>query len=347
MDRLDIQSMYIEEIAQWLEAKGYPKFHAKQIFAWLHLRYAKSFAEMTDLPKNIRAELEKGFFIVTIKTKKKLASSIDDTVKYLYELPDGELVESVLMKYHHGYTVCVSTQIGCKMGCTFCASCKNGFVRNLAASEILAQVSSAAQDIGVRISNVVMMGMGEPLDNFDASLRFIRLVTSPQGMNIGCRHISLSTSGVVTNIYRLADLKLPITLSISLHASDDSTRSRIMPVNRKWDISALINACRYFLSKGGRRISFEYALIQGENDSDAAADALATLLCDLQCHVNLIPVNNVRENKFLPPDRKRILHFQKRLEAHGINATVRRTLGADVNASCGQLRNQNLKKPIF
>lgn len=344
MDRVDIRSMYTEEIAQWLEEKGFPKFHAKQIFAWLHQRFVQSFTEMTDLPKNLRAELEKGFYIVTIKTKKKLASSIDDTIKYLYELPDGELVESVLMKYHHGYTVCVSTQIGCKMGCTFCASCKNGFVRNLTASEILAQVAAAGQDIGMRISNIVMMGMGEPLDNFDASIRFIRLVTSPQGMHIGCRHISLSTSGVVPNLYRLADLQLPVTLSVSLHASNDVTRSRIMPVNRTWNIAALLASCRYFLAQGGRRISFEYALIQGENDSDAAADALAALLRDLQCHVNLIPVNNVRENQFLPPERKRVLHFQKRLETHGINATVRRTLGADVNASCGQLRNQNLKQ---
>lgn len=344
MDKADIRSMYIEEIADWLAAGGFPKFHAGQIFAWLHQKFAQSFAEMTDLPKNLRAELEKGFYIVTIKTKKKLASSIDDTIKYLYELPDGELVESVLMRYHHGYTICVSTQIGCKMGCTFCASCKNGFVRNLTAAEILAQVAAAGQDAGVRISNIVMMGMGEPLDNFDASIRFIRLVTSPQGMNIGCRHISLSTSGVVPNLYRLADLRLPVTLSVSLHASNDAARSRIMPVNRKWDIGALLTACRYFLSQGGRRISFEYALIQGENDADADADALAALLKGMQCHVNLIPVNNVRENRFLPPDRSRVLRFQKRLEARGLNATVRRTLGADVNASCGQLRNQNLTK---
>ena len=335
--------MYLSEIEAWLTDNNFPKFHGKQIFTWLHQKSVTSFDEMTNLSKNLRAELQNSFYIVTIKTKKKLASSIDDTVKYLYELPDGELVESVLMKYHHGYTVCVSTQIGCKMGCTFCASCKNGFIRNLTASEILAQVTAASKDMGVRISNIVMMGMGEPLDNFENSIRFIRLVTSPDGLNIGCRHISLSTSGVVPNIYKLADMQLPVTLSISLHASDDETRNRIMPVNHKWNIEELLKACRYFLAQGGRRISFEYALISGENDSVSTADALANLLKGMLCHVNLIPVNSVEENKYCPPDKKRILQFQKRLEAHGITATVRRTLGSDVNASCGQLRNQNLK----
>ncbi|MBQ7288253.1 MAG: 23S rRNA (adenine(2503)-C(2))-methyltransferase RlmN [Clostridia bacterium] len=342
MGKTDIRSMYICEIADWLAVGGFPKFHAKQIFSWLHQKFVQSFEEMTDLPKKLRAELEKSFYIVTIKTKKKLASAIDDTIKYLYELPDGELVESVLMKYHHGYTVCVSTQIGCKMGCTFCASCKNGFVRNLFASEILAQVVAAEQDAGVRVSNVVMMGMGEPLDNFEASLRFIRLVTAPEGMNIGCRHISLSTSGVVPNIYKLADLQLPVTLSVSLHASDDTTRSRIMPVNQKWNIAELLKACRYFLEHNGRRISFEYALIHGENDTVRDADDLAALLKGMLCHVNLIPVNNVHENQYIAPNKKSILQFQKRLETRGITATVRRTLGSDVNASCGQLRNQNL-----
>ncbi len=342
MAKTDIRSMYISEIADWLTANGFPKFHAKQIFTWLHQKMVLSFEEMTDLPKKLRGELENSFYIVTIKTKKKLASNIDDTVKYLYELPDGELVESVLMKYHHGYTVCVSTQIGCKMGCTFCASCKNGFVRDLTASEILAQVVAAGADMGVRISNIVMMGMGEPLDNFENSLRFIHLVTSPDGLNIGCRHISLSTSGIVPNIYKLADLRLPVTLSISLHAFDDETRCRIMPVNHKWNIDALLKACRYFQEQGGRRISFEYALISGVNDAVSGADELASLLKGLQCHVNLIPVNNVAENGYTPPNKKRIQQFRDRLEAHGLTATVRRTLGADVNASCGQLRNQNL-----
>lgn len=342
MAKLDIRSMYISEIADWLTAHRFPKFHAKQIFVWLHQKWVNSFEEMTDLPKKLRMELANSFYIVTIKTKKKLASRIDDTVKYLYALPDGELLESVLMKYRHGYTVCVSTQIGCKMGCTFCASCKNGFVRNLTASEILAQVAAANQDAKVRVSNIVMMGMGEPLDNFDSVLRFIQLVTSADGMCIGCRHISLSTSGVVPNIYKLADLQLPITLSVSLHASDDATRSRIMPVNHKWNIAELLKACRYFLNNNGRRISFEYALIRGQNDSVEEADALAALLKGMLCHVNLIPVNAVEESGFSSPGRKNVMHFQQRLQSHGITATIRRTLGADVHASCGQLRNQNL-----
>lgn len=343
MGKTDIKSLYLNELADWLNDHGYPKFHSKQIFVWLHQRFVKSFDEMTDLPKKLRADLENSFIIVTLNVKKRLDSDIDDTVKYLYQLPDGELIESVVMKYHHGYTICVSTQIGCKMGCEFCASCKNGFVRNLNASEILEQIVYAQNDLGIRISNVVMMGMGEPLDNFEQSIRFINLVNSELGLNIGCRHISLSTSGVVPNIYKLADMHLPITLSISLHASDDETRSKIMPVNRKWNIKELLDACRYYQKNDGRRISFEYALISGKNDDTASADRLADLLNGIQSHINLIPVNNVDGTNFVPPDKQRIAAFQNRLIKRGITATVRRTLGSDVNASCGQLRNRNIK----
>ena len=300
----------------------------------------ESYDEMTNIPVSLREQLNDISYIATVKALRKYVSQIDGTIKYVYELFDGELIESVLMKYEHGYTVCISTQVGCRMGCKFCASGIYGLTRNLTASEMLAQITYAQRDNDIRISNVVMMGMGEPLDNFENSIQFLKLVSDENGLNIGLRHISLSTSGVVSGIKRLAEYNMPITLSISLHAPNDEIRSQTMPVNKKWNIEALLSACREYQKITTRRISFEYALIEGINDSDACAKELATRLKGIMCHVNLIPANPVKENTFKKPDRKAIMAFQKKLENYGITATIRRTLGADINASCGQLKKK-------
>ena len=295
---------------------------------------------MLNVPLSLRVKLEQECFIANVKIVKRLVSRIDGTVKYLYKLYDGEYIETVLMKYEHGYTVCVSTQVGCRMGCKFCASGLNGLKRNLSASEILAQIITASKDNGIRISNVVMMGIGEPLDNFENVERFLNLVGDKNGLGIGFRHISLSTSGVVSGIEKLAKLNIPITLSISLHAPSDEIRNQIMPVNKKWNIEQLLDACKKYQKITTRRISFEYALIEGVNDSKECAQLLAKRLSGIMCHVNLIPANPVKENSFKKPDTTSIKRFQGFLEAKGVNATIRRTLGADINASCGQLRNK-------
>ncbi len=338
----DINSLLPEDLAEYLREAGYPDFHAKQIFAWVHGRGADGFAAMSDLPLPLRERLGKDFYIVTLISKKTLASADGDTVKYLYALPSGELLETVLMRYRHGLSVCVSTQIGCRMGCRFCASHRNGFVRNLTPGEIAAQVTACERAAGERVSSVVMMGMGEPLDNFSGTVGAVRLLTHPAGVGIGARHISVSTCGVVPGILELAKTGLPVTLSVSLHAVSDERRSAIMPVNRRWGIGELLAACREYQAKGGRRISFEYALIAGQNSSPADADTLARLLWGITAHVNLIPVNPVEGAGFSPPDRRAAEAFRDRLISHGVNATIRRTLGADIGASCGQLRNRNL-----
>lgn len=339
MALLDIKSMTIEELEDLMKEYGQPRYRAGQIFTWLHSGIA-AFEDMTDIPKNLRFLLKENCYIANVEIERKLVSEIDGTVKYLYKLHDGEFIESVLMKYEHGYTVCISTQVGCRMGCKFCASGLHGLVRDLTASEMLSQVKMAELDNGIRVSNVVMMGMGEPLDNFDNSVRFLRLISNDKGMNIGLRHISLSTSGVVTGIKRLADENMPITLSISLHTPFDDARSEIMPVNRKWNIDKLMAACKEYQSVTGRRISFEYAMIKGVNDSIKHADALKTRLKGIMCHVNLIPANPVVENNFTRSDDKNVRAFCNYLNDNGVNTTVRRTLGADINASCGQLRNK-------
>ena len=338
-DKLDIRSMSLDALGELLSDLGQPKFRALQIFKWLQSG-VESFDEMTNIPLNLRQKLEDISYIATVKALRRYVSKIDGTVKYVYELFDGELIESVLMKYEHGYTVCISTQVGCRMGCKFCASGIYGLTRNLTASEMLAQITYAQRDNNIRVSNIVMMGMGEPLDNFDNSVKFLKLVSDDNGLNIGLRHISLSTSGVVTGIKKLAEYNMPITLSISLHAPNDEIRSSTMPVNKKWNIDALLNACREYQKVTTRRISFEYALIEGVNDSDENAKELAGRLKGIMCHVNLIPANPVKENTFKKPDRKAIIAFQKKLESYGITATIRRTLGADINASCGQLKKK-------
>ena len=336
--------MNLEAITQLVVDLNQPKFRALQLFKWLQSG-VQGFDEMTNIPISLRERLNEIGYIATVKPLKRYVSQIDGTIKYVYELYDGELIESVLMKYEHGYTVCISTQVGCRMGCKFCASGLFGLTRNLTASEMLAQITYAQRDNNIRISNVVMMGMGEPLDNFDNSIQFLKLVSDENGLNIGLRHISLSTSGVVSGIKRLAEYNLPITLSISLHAPNDEIRNRTMPVNKKWNIDALLSACREYQKVTTRRISFEYALIEGINDSDACAKELVTRLKGIMCHVNLIPANPVKENTFKKPDRKAIIAFQKKLESLGLNATIRRTLGADIDASCGQLK-QKTKEEI-
>ncbi|MBQ9965859.1 MAG: 23S rRNA (adenine(2503)-C(2))-methyltransferase RlmN [Clostridia bacterium] len=339
MEKIDIKSMEIDELTSFLETLGEPKFRAKQIFKWLHSGVT-DFDKMSDIKISLREKLKELCYIADVEIIERYKSRLDETVKYLYKLYDGELIESVLMKYEHGYTVCISTQVGCRMGCSFCASGINGLKRNLTASEMLSQIMAAERDNDIRVSNVVMMGMGEPLDNFDNSVKFLKLVSNDNGMNIGLRHISLSTSGVVSGIKRLAEYNFPITLSISLHAPFNDIRSGMMKVNKKWNIEELLSACREYQSVTTRRISFEYALIEGVNDSAECARELARILKGIMCHVNLIPANPVKENTFKKPDKTKIIKFQKMLIDCGLNATVRRTLGSDIDASCGQLRSK-------
>lgn len=339
MVKTDIKSLTVEELENLITDMGEPKFRAGQIFKWLQ-GGVTSFDQMTDIPLKLRARLKNDCYIASLKILRKLRSRIDGTVKYLYELYDGETIESVLMKYEHGYSLCISTQVGCRMGCSFCATGLGGIVRNLTSSEMLAQITTAQLDESIRISNVVMMGMGEPLDNFENSVRFLQLVSHPKGLNIGLRHISLSTCGLVSGIEKLKEYNFPITLSVSLHAPFDSIRSDMMPINKRWSIEELLKACREYQKVTTRRISFEYALIEGVNDSEECADRLAKILKGIMCHINLIPVNPVKENSNKSPDKNKILKFQKRLNEKGLNTTVRRTLGADINASCGQLRRK-------
>ena len=333
----DIKSMTRDEITDALTAMGEASFRGKQVFAWLH-GGATSFDEMSNLSKELRAKLAEQFYITAPRVARKQISQLDGTIKYLWELRDGNCIETVLMSYRHGNTVCISSQVGCRMGCRFCASTVAGRVRDLAPSEMLDQVLFTQRCSGVEISNIVLMGIGEPLDNFDNVLRFLELVNHPEGLNIGMRHISLSTCGVIPGIDRLAELGLQLTLSVSLHAPDSATRSRIMPVNKSYDVDELFDACHRYFRKTGRRISFEYAMIDGVNDSDAQADLLAKKIRGMPGHVNLIPLNNVVESEFRPS--RRVALFQKRLESRGVTATVRRSLGGDIDASCGQLRRK-------
>ncbi|MBQ2756547.1 MAG: 23S rRNA (adenine(2503)-C(2))-methyltransferase RlmN [Oscillospiraceae bacterium] len=340
----DIKSMSPDELAEEFKAKKLPAFRAKQVFAWLHQKRATSFAEMTDLPAAMREQLDGEYVIHSVKIERKLVSKIDGTVKYLYRLDDGETVEAVLMHYKHGTSLCVSTQAGCKMGCTFCASTIAGFERNLLPSEMLDEVYAAQQDSGERVDGMVLMGIGEPLDNFDNVIKFLRLVSCKEGQNMGMRHISLSTCGLVDKIYDLMEMDLQLTLSISLHASNDERRKKLMPVARRWSIAELLKACREYYKRTGRRISFEYALIGGENDSEADAEELAALLGGSGCHVNLIQVNKVEESGYKRGTRENTERFRALLEKRGINATIRRELGSDINAACGQLRREQKQK---
>ena len=340
---IDLKAMTLEEMTSAFREMGEPAFRGKQVFTWLH-KGATSFDEMTNLSKAFREKLKAAFFITAPQVARKQQSRLDGTIKYLWELQDGNCIETVLMQYHHGNTVCISSQVGCRMGCAFCASTIAGRVRNLTPSEMLDQVLFTQLDSGLPISNIVLMGIGEPMDNLDTVLRFLELVNHPDGMNIGMRHISLSTCGVVPGIERLADLGLQLTLSVSLHAPDTETRSKIMPVNRAYDVDKLFAACHRYFQKTGRRISFEYALINGVNDTEDCALILAKRLKGMLCHINLIPANPVKENSFTRPDEQRVRRFCDRLNALGLNTTVRRTLGADIDASCGQLRRSHIQE---
>ncbi len=336
----DLRSLTTEQITARITEMGYPAFRGKQIADWLNKGCASP-DDMTNLPLALREELKQRFYIPGVTILEKWQSRLDETTKYLFQLSDGETVESVLMSYRHGWSQCLSTQVGCRMGCSFCATGMGGLSRNLTAAEMIAQIESAQRDRGIRVSSVVLMGMGEPLDNYDNVLRFLRMLSEPDGVHIGMRHVSLSTCGLVDQIYRLMEENLQLTLSVSLHAPNDAIRSRLMPVNKRYPIDDLLTACRKYAEVTGRRISFEYAMIHGVNDSDACAEELASRLRGMLCHVNLIPANEVKGKEHKRSTAQRLKQFSHILEQRGLTVTVRRTLGADINASCGQLRRQH------
>lgn len=345
----DILSMTFEELSEEFSALKIQKFRAKQVYEWLHKHLASDYDEMSNLPKALREELAEKFPLYTCKIARKQVSKLDSTVKYLFEMHDGDFVESVVMKYKYGYTICVSSQVGCKMGCAFCASTLGGFKRSLLPGEILSQLYTAQKDLGERISHIVLMGMGEPLDNYDNVMRFLELITDEKGLNVSMRNISLSTCGIVPKIRELLNKHMQLTLSISLHAPSDELRSRIMPINNRYSVDELLRICRKYAAETSRRISFEYAMLAGVNDSDECAALLASKLKGMLCHVNLIPVNEVAESPFKPSSHDRVERFVEILGKSGINATVRRKLGSDIDASCGQLRqkeNKNRKKGV-
>ena len=341
MEKTDIKSLDYDELKDFFVSIGEKPFRAKQVYQWMHEKQAASFDEMTNLSKSLQEKLKNECRFVSLKQEAVQISKIDGTRKYLFALDDGNVIESVLMRYKHGNSVCISSQVGCRMGCKFCASTLAGKVRDLTPSEMLDQVLFTQLDSGREISNIVLMGIGEPMDNRKNVLRFLELINHPDGLNIGMRHISLSTCGVVPGIDALAEDNLQLTLSVSLHAPDSATRSRIMPVNNAYDVEELFAACHRYFKKTGRRISFEYAMIDGVNDHDWQADLLAEKIHGMPGHVNLIPLNDVVESEFKPS--KRVAAFQKRLESHGLTATVRRSLGGDIDARCGQLRRKEMK----
>ena len=337
--KIAIRSLLPDELAGELRAMGEPAYRAQQVFSWLS-RGVGGFGEMTNLPRQLREKLAERYYLAAPVVLRKQVSRRDGTIKYLWELADGNAVETVVMRYHHGNTVCISTQVGCRQGCAFCASTIGGLVRQLEPYEMLEEVMFSQLDSGLRISNIVLMGIGEPLDNYDNVIRFLTILSSPEGQNLSLRHVSLSTCGLVDRIYDLMKLKLGLTLSISLHAPNDEIRRQTMPVSLRYDIDTLLKACRDYFAYTGRRISFEYALIAGVNDSPECARELANRLKGMPCHVNLIPVNPVKERGYRRGSKQNILHFQQMLQHLGINATVRRELGSDINAACGQLRRE-------
>lgn len=340
----DLRSIKYEDLVALTASLGEKKFRADQVYDWLHTKCVDSYDGMKNVPGSLKNKLAREYEIYTVHVVEVLKSKFDGTRKYLFSLHDGNIIESVFMKYEHGNSVCVSSQVGCSMGCRFCASTIDGRVRNLTAGEILGQIYGIMLETGERISNVVVMGSGEPLDNYDNLIDFIRILTSEKGLNISQRNITVSTCGLVDKIYELAKLKLQITLAISLHAATDEKRQELMPIARKYSLSELIEACRHYFDETGRRLTFEYALVKGENDSDSDADTLAKLIRALNCHVNLIPVNPIKERDFRQSDKSAVQAFRNRLEQNHVTATVRRTLGADINGACGQLRKAHLEK---
>ena len=342
MEKRCITSFTIEQLTALMKELGQPGFRAKQIFHWVHQKQAAEFSQMTDQPKALIARLEQDFYIAQHKVR-RCQRSKDGTVKYLFELADGNCIETVLMRYNYGNTVCVSTQVGCQMGCRFCASTQGGRVRNLEAGEIAAEIYGVMRDTGERVSHVVLMGIGEPLDNFDNVMDFLEIVSCADGINIGMRNFSLSTCGLVPMIDKLAEKKLQLTLSVSLHAPENTMRSSMMPVNNAYPVEQLIAACRRYQQTTGRRISFEYSMVRGVNDSDQTAAMLAKLIRGMSAHVNLIPINPVDGSPYSASDDANVRRFQQRLMDLGVNATVRRRLGQDISAACGQLRREDSK----
>ena len=341
MEKKDIKSMTLEELTEELLAQGEKSFRAKQCYEWMHGKLARSFAEMTNLSKDFREKCGNTYEYTALRTAELQESRADGTKKFLFVLPDGNMVESVLMPYQYGNSVCISSQVGCRMGCRFCASTLDGLARNLRASEMLEQVYEISRQTGVRVSNVVVMGTGEPLDNYENLLRFIRLLNDEAGLRISQRNITVSTCGLVPEMYRLAEEKLQITLALSLHGATDEKRRLLMPVANQYSIEELMKACRYYFTKTGRRITFEYSLVEGINDTDEDAAALARLAGSLGCHVNLIPVNPVKERNFAQPSGPRILSFKNKLAKNKINVTIRREMGRDIDGACGQLRRRH------
>ena len=339
----NIKDYDLIQLKEEMKEMGEKPFRAEQIFKWLYQDKVKSFNEMTNLSIELRNKLEEKYTICNFEIIKKQKSK-DGTIKYLFDLLDGNAIETVLMSYHHGYSICVSSQIGCKMGCKFCASTGINFARNLTSGEIVEQLLAVEQDTGVRISNIVFMGIGEPLDNYENVINAIRIINNPKGLNIGARHISISTSGLVPKIYKLAEENIPCTLSISLHATNNEKRSNMMPVNNSYPIEELIQACKDYIAKTNRRISFEYALAKDNNDNLDDAKELVKLLKGMLCHVNLIPINKIENGKFTKSSNENIMKFRDYLNDHGIVATIRRELGSDIDAACGQLRRKNLNK---
>ena len=339
----DLKSMTLEEITAALRAMGEPSFRGKQVFTWLH-RGITDFDEMMNIPKSLREKLRAEYYITVPTVARKQVSKLDGTIKYLWELQDGNCIETVLMSYHHGNTVCISSQVGCRMGCKFCASTLAGKVRDLTPSEMLDQVLFTQLDSGREISNIVLMGIGEPLDNFDEVMRFLENISSPEGVNIGMRNISLSTCGLVPKIDQLAEKKLQLTLSVSLHAPNNEIRSGMMPVNDAYPVEVLMQAVRRYQETTGRRVSFEYSMVRGVNDSDICAKQLADLIRGMGAHVNLIPINPVDGSPYSATDAANVRRFQKMLEDLGVNATIRRRLGTDISAACGQLRREDAKQ---
>lgn len=345
LEKVDLLSLTLEETEDLLLSLGEKKFRAKQIFEWVN-KGIKSLEEMTNISKGLRNKLESMAYITKASIYKKQISKIDGTTKYLFALEDGNLIEGVIMVYKHGITACISSQIGCAMGCTFCASALGGLVRHLRPGEMIEQVLLMQNDLGERISNIVLMGSGEPLHNFEGVIRFLKIVNDENGLNIGNRHMTLSTCGLVPEIKKLADLQIPINLAISLHASTDEVRKKTMPIAKRYSIKELIDSCRYYLERNNRRITFEYALIKGVNDGEKDAKNLCELLRGLLCHVNLIPINTIDEQSFKKSEENQIIKFQSILKRFGIEATIRREMGSDINAACGQLRNKVIKAEV-
>lgn len=337
--KCDLKSMSIDELKDWVQGVGQPAFRAKQIYQWFHVKLAGSTEKMTNLPKSLRELMdEQKIYGVNVVTR--LESKEDGTNKFLFRLHDGNVIESVLMRYKHGNSVCISSQVGCRMGCRFCASTIGGLVRNLTASEMLSQIYEIQKISGERVSNVVVMGTGEPLDNFDNLVRFIKMLTDENGLNISQRNITVSSCGLVPEIKRLAELDLAITFALSLHAPNDADRRELMPIANRYSIEEVLDACRYYFDKTGRRITFEYSLVKGQNDSPEKARELASLIKGMNCHVNLIPVNPIKERSYERADNTSIENFKKVLESRQITVTVRRSMGRDIDAACGQLRRK-------